>query len=464
MPTSDKPPVLSANLLHRVRTWYSEIGGPALQTIDPELATRTEPWLGAPDSRGDSDEGAVLVVGSAGIGKATLLNALLSERLILLPQGGIGPHTARSVRFRYARDPFLRVSYRGPDWFISLLKHLEDTSPLPPDVIAFARLLITGSQYSTADRGYLARMLRACLQSPSAPLPEPQCQPDAERILRVRRCLETHSTTGVFHQPAGIDLPAFLRALRDHTAGNLAPITSDATVGWDAEFLSTGLTLHLLPGVGVANDHVTRHRNISLPPSHRLLLVVDRSGLTDAVIQLIDQLGFLDHLLNPHSSIPIALLVAVVKLDLVADESRLAPNDDRESSGWFTRLEAACKQSRTLVRAQMRSVLHRKPTNVVPERTDLALCRITVQPVLPLEYRKIHLSDEDDPPRLRCPKSTHVPAILEILHHWGLEDASLQTYRVVRRLTHVAKSHPFHKTSQMALRRLQQMILSGRTK
>lgn len=53
------------------------------------------------------------VIGLSGVGKSSLLNALLAPTLELLPSGGIGPLTGVPIRIRHEQMPSLRVTYRG---------------------------------------------------------------------------------------------------------------------------------------------------------------------------------------------------------------------------------------------------------------------------------------------------------------------------------------------------------------
>jgi ATPase subunit of ABC transporter with duplicated ATPase domains len=67
----------------------------------------------------------VCFLGASGIGKSTLINALVGESL--LPQGGIGPLTAQALCVRYGAQAAFKVQYHSPIKVVRLAFALEKT-------------------------------------------------------------------------------------------------------------------------------------------------------------------------------------------------------------------------------------------------------------------------------------------------------------------------------------------------
>ena len=131
----------------------------------------------------------------------------------------------------------------------------------------------------------------------------------------------------------------FIRILREHAAGALAPLIAEIEVGWPSEVLKGGLILVFTDlAVAVASD---RHRAVTSDYMRRraraVILVVDRAGPTDASVTLIrDRSGDRDRLLlsseDPESN-RCAWVIAVSKIDdLTIEEHRQTdhlPRDER---------------------------------------------------------------------------------------------------------------------------------------
>ena len=56
----------------------------------------------------------ICVIGKSGVGKSTLINALVGGSATVVPAGGVGPLTAHALQIRYGERKRLEVQYHGP--------------------------------------------------------------------------------------------------------------------------------------------------------------------------------------------------------------------------------------------------------------------------------------------------------------------------------------------------------------
>src|SRR5450631_2415840 len=56
---------------------------------------------------------AACFLGTSGIGKSTLINALVGGAQSVVPSGGVGPLTAQALVVRYSEIPGFEVEYHG---------------------------------------------------------------------------------------------------------------------------------------------------------------------------------------------------------------------------------------------------------------------------------------------------------------------------------------------------------------
>ncbi len=496
---------MDADQLDELELWYRDTARTFLEEHGPERL----PSLDAEFSRlttlrkASANPLPVCFLGNSGVGKSTMLNAMVAGALPILPAGGIGPLTAQATLVAHSHERYFRATYLPASRLNNVLFGLErhyqaelerqgqavesliGESALPKgdaqadeeffdaedgngrpesasseqeaakservnSYIKQACLLVLGRQFTEFDLPYLLDSLRECLgrQRTSKTIARPE---DAVRVHRIREALATPVEPGgvaVLERRAGHNLPEFLADLRDHAAGFLAPLIKTLEVGWDAPFLQNGLTLVDLPGLGVANDEYRRVTTHWIRTARAVVLVVDRSGVTESSADLLRTTGFLTSLLHegdePDAE-EVQLMVAVVKLDLTADDSRnfertLLPETSRK---WIAHFDEACERAIDLVRGQMERELYKvaaaggESTRI--ERDQVVariLSTLKVFPLAATEYRKLLADDDDARPRIRDARESRIPQFVDALEALSLE----REHRLAARLQETASS------------------------
>ena len=453
----------------KLAAWYLKHIRPLLEQVAPDRVEQLDANLDRIRrlSQQRTEEWTVCLVGDAGVGKSTLLNALVAGHHMLLPQGGIGPLTAQATSIRYAEQPAFHAHYHGADRLGKLLFALEshdkaakrrhEASSADTDNEATtveeaarrhiseelqddesgqriseyqkqARLMLMGSPNGDLDLEYLIDGLRTCLDR--KPLFGRALSPeDTARVDHIRRALALakQKTAHDCKSASTLDLE-FLGALREHATGCLAPMIRQLDVVWPAKFLQDGLVLVDLPGLGVKGDiykEVTQQ--FIRDRARAVLMVVDRSGLKESSIDLLRNSGFfarLLHGLDSPDTDPVQLLIAVARVDGVAEdawaeERALKPGQARRFREHF---EEACRAARSLVRDQMCDLL-----GAMVERGDARLRRdrervvarvleqLQVHPLSAPEYRKLLADDEEVRSLLKSPEDSYVPQLASSL-------------------------------------------------
>jgi hypothetical protein len=122
----------SAQYLRKLQPWYQQVVRRFL------LRRRLEDKVASLDADVDfldrqsssvANPIPICFLGSSGVGKSTLINAIVAGSTSVVPSGGIGPLTARELRIQFGEQKFLSVAYHQPKQVWRLLFALEKMFP-----------------------------------------------------------------------------------------------------------------------------------------------------------------------------------------------------------------------------------------------------------------------------------------------------------------------------------------------
>lgn len=409
------------------------------------------------------EELVVCVLGRSGVGKSTLINALVDGRTTTLPAGGIGPLTAQALIVRRGSPSGFRVAYQraGQVWKLifalekgfagEISSHADDarteaTNPsndefpreelLEIEQIASsaevedrtrvdayrkqAQHIVKGNQDARTSITYLIDCMLQILGKPtrwgSDPIPA-----DAERLRRARLALESRQ-----HEHCGDFADAdFEQNLHDHAAGFLAPLVLRMEVLRETESLPRGVTLVDLPGLGVAGDV---HKQVAAQwireKARSIILVVDHRGLLDAEATMLQESGFLNRLLfsvDDLAADPVRLMVVAVRIDEVVEEEMMRDTASEAEDAWESSFASNCDRARQLVRAHILPQLEKAWSSdgsmSIGQREviESVLLHLEIHPVSALQYKKCLMNKRHAPPRLDSIVKTNIPGLLESL-------------------------------------------------
>jgi hypothetical protein len=431
--------------------------------------------IAAHDSR-VSEELAICFLGDSGIGKSTLINALVAGHEIVLPAGGIGPLTALAMEVRFGEEPSFEAEYhhakalwqgvifgleRGYD---KLLKESTGRAPeadTPTDLLdedeldpvdpsgagsddnsgaprleswqKQAQLLVKGNQDTPAELPYLLDSLRQAAGSKrvwgTTILAE-----DEQRVHRLQTALAMGREKKAHRRSRVADPAGFQRDLDDHACGFLAPLIRTLHVRWPSPLLKHGIVLVDLPGVGIAGDvykEVTR--TWINERAKAVVLVVGRAGLTQTAADLLRTSEFLTRLLfsrDDRALDPVVLAVAMSHVDDVA-ETEWAKDKSRKKA---VHLAEQCELAKAKIRQQLRQELNRvwesgdESVRGAQREVTGDLCeQALVFPVSAPEYRRVLSNHEDDRPFIQTVQQSGIPDMqvgLETVVRERREDAA----------------------------------------
>lgn len=353
-----------------VLAWYENHAKKLLEKHAPERLQAIEAdYLRLKRLREKPEDVTICFLGNSGVGKSTLLNALVAGAQSVLPAGGIGPLTAQATEVRYSEERRYRVTYhpderlrkiaaalegrvradqRAQDRDITALQATaselqsklteddrrelidlqkeesgfdEQQDPVEDrlrDYIKQANNIVCGNQFADRPLGYIVDALRLAFGL------EPRwgseiVAEDRTRMQRVQMILRSPTQDRSHERREGADPIGFQQDMVDHAAGFLSPLIERIEVGWPSDLLKSGIVLVDLPGVGIAQDAYRDVTSSYIRDKARAVIVtVDRAGPTEATVDLLRTSGYWERLVGASDdpgSDPCAMLIAVTRVD-----------------------------------------------------------------------------------------------------------------------------------------------------
>lgn len=402
---------------------------------------------------------SICFLGSSGVGKSTLINAIVAGSTSVVPSGGIGPLTARELRIQFGEQRFLSVAYHQPVQVWRLLfslakmfpkelqatgKELDETKQLLSDEDQFdlesssasestqgmtraeayrklAVLIVTGKQDSDVSLAYVWDSLREVMGKPRDFGTERRdC--DHARLQRLRFIFADKSNEHVRRAKYSASEARFNEVVSDHATGFLAPLVNEFGIKWNSELLQRGVELVDLPGLGIAGDvyrQVTDHW--VRKKAQIVVLVVNSRGITQADGELLRSSGFLTrflHSADDPKADPVSLVIAVVQIDSIAEDRKYQDQDKTKKK--LDHFRIVQQEAHELLKGQIRDRLRDAwidggAADANSTKLDIISRLASTTPIFPLsaiQYRQFLDPDEDSNPFVKSEEDSGVPQFM----------------------------------------------------
>ncbi len=455
-------------LISLLRNWFDRHARPALAATEtPEQLADYDQQAAALDAQAErvGELFPICVLGQAGVGKSTLINALIAETGHVVPSGGgNGPLTANALRVRYGEEKRFTVLYHGKQFInhtrFALDRKLErelqargealpvsdpgensgtaeasgahdvggEEGTASDSAVHRARLWVAGSQHNERSLSYLVDAL-AWVQGAKIRYGSQFEASDLERLQMLQRAMgfgdsETPCTFAA-HESADFHVQ-----LDYHASGFLAPLIRDMQIEWPSPMLQNGIELIDLPGIGIQDDlYEVETERFVRERAKGILLVTHSRGLGRDEAELLRKSGFLNRLLHASddpTADPLAFMVAMVKVDDVAKQNW---KNEKEKNGgtavrkkaehFYELVESLRKNTATQIRQYFTEVWQSADMSLQNDKNAIIerLCD-SVQ-VFPLSAPQYCLlmgqEDEDEMPFLPDVESTQVPGLRDAI-------------------------------------------------
>jgi hypothetical protein len=245
----------------------------------------------------------IALVGLTGVGKSTLLNALLEQEF--LPVGVIGSQTAAFVTISYA-----------PEWEVSC-EYVEEAELERIFEEASAEVDEKNETGSPEARERAEKKIRALLRlKDEDPLPE-------RTVLSAGPPSELRQIVATKQQRFCAD-SAWKEELNLHAKGRLWPITKSIDVRGPFEMLQSGVVISDLPGAGDLNRARANQASAAIKDAGQILIATDARLLQTSLMDQLEGAGRLPHRLFMKNE-----AVQVILVGTSLDKGLPDPDDDR---------------------------------------------------------------------------------------------------------------------------------------
>ena len=108
-----------ANDIDELNEWHQKHLKPFLEKVRPEKLADLDRDISTLVKMKDglAQDFTACFLGNSGVGKSTLINALVGGSSVILPSGGIGPLTAQALTVQYGEQPEFQVLYHKANKF-----------------------------------------------------------------------------------------------------------------------------------------------------------------------------------------------------------------------------------------------------------------------------------------------------------------------------------------------------------